>query len=431
MRVAGYTIGLAFVIAALGPAGASDDTTELGPIVARLGSPDFREREQASRDLWALGADALAGIEALRKSVRDPEARRRLGEIADKLAFARLTEPTRVTLDLTDTTAAKAFDRIAKASGYKIITSGLPADVRHTYRFVEVPFWAAVDAVSADAGCTAQHSDDQGNLRVYANNSYSPYVAYSGPFKIVATNINAGQSLQLAGIQRDQPLAGANDSLNLNLQIYAEAKTPMVAVGQPEILSAVDEDGRSLVPRNTNRSTSRYPTRMNYRSFNMSTSVNLSRTDRAARTIKEIEGTIPVMVLAEVRPGITIDKLEAGKEYKGESETFHMTLTDVVDLKPGIGFTIKFDRKDGDPNDYSWYNTLRQRVAVFDGKGKEFASNGVNFQQSSQSTCTLKMTYRPQDANGGKVGKPGSLVVYDWITRTTDVTFTLKDVPMP
>ena len=432
MRTAGIIFGLAFVSATPDRVTAADDPGRLGPIVARLGSPDFSEREQASRDLWHLGTDALDGIEAMRKTVADPETRRRLDEIIAKLELARLTTPTRVTIQLSDATQEKAFARIAKESGYDIKASGLQAGSKRSYDMTDVPFWQAVDTVCVDAGATAQHQDDEGNLRVYNNSSYSPYVAYSGPFKIVATNVNASQSLQLANISRDNPHTNSGDSLNIGFQIYAEPKTPLVGVGPVVVDKAIDENGSSLVRRDDNQSrTSRYSSRMNYRSFNMSASANLARSDRNARTIKELHGTVPVMILTEIRPEITISELVAEKEYNGEGKAFKLTVTEVVDLKPGIGFTAKFDRKGGDPNDYSWYNTLRQRVAVLDKDGNKFASNGVNYQQSSQSTCTLKMTFRPQDANGRKLGKPAKLVVYDWITSTTDLAFTFKDVPLP
>ena len=54
----------------------------------------------------------------------------------------------------------------------------------------------AVDKVANASGCVV-YGEDYGddNIRVYNQDSINPHVAYAGPFRFLATNINSNDSI--------------------------------------------------------------------------------------------------------------------------------------------------------------------------------------------------------------------------------------------
>lgn len=401
----------------------------------RLGSPLFHEREAASRDLLKLGPVALKGIRALSQSTEDPEVRRRLELIAARLERNQLTSPTRVTLHAKSLSAKDALNAISRQTGYKIQVNGVGNEARKfDFDFDQMPFWQAVDTVANMAGLSINPQDNNGTLGVYYSNTYNPYTAYVGPFKIVATNINANQNLQLAGLPRNTPSTRANDYLAINFQIYAEPKVPIVGIGQVIPVKVTDENGNSLMPRENNqRHRSHYsPARPNYRSFNQSASVTLSRFDRDTRTVREFRGKMPVLILTETKPEITITGLLAAKEHKATAANIEVTMTNIAEVNGGAELTATFSRKNGDPNDYSWNNTITQRISVTDADGNVFGLNSIDYLNQNPNSCTIKFQFQP---NGvpvkGKFGKPTKFVLTEWVTELTELDFSVQEIPLP
>src|SRR5947209_9632914 len=78
------------------------DPAKVTALVALLGSPDFRARERAGRDLLALGDRALPALKAALPTMDDPEANRRLQVIVAKPDGARLRAARRLTLSVRD-----------------------------------------------------------------------------------------------------------------------------------------------------------------------------------------------------------------------------------------------------------------------------------------------------------------------------------------
>ena len=111
-----------------------------------------------------------------------------------------------------------------------------------------MPFWVAIDRVATATGCIVyceEYGDN--NIRVYNQDTMNPYVAYAGPFRFLATNINSNDNIQLSGISRRGGGGQRYANMNLNFQIQSEPKNPMLGVTQAEIISAIDENGASMV----------------------------------------------------------------------------------------------------------------------------------------------------------------------------------------
>jgi hypothetical protein len=152
---------LVVVAATLGPLAAlsaDGDDTQLRRLVAGLASPDFREREAATRELDRIGDRA---VDALRGATQfgDAEARRRAGELVERIrrrqAAAHLLAPACVTLNYQKTPLIDAVADLAKRTGTPITVHGDPAHFEgRTVTVVsdKATYWQALDLFCHRAG---------------------------------------------------------------------------------------------------------------------------------------------------------------------------------------------------------------------------------------------------------------------------------------
>ncbi len=166
-----------------------------------LGSDDWRAREKAGRDLAQKGEKALPHMRAALLATDNPEVQRRLAVLVRKLDRERLIEPKRITYSAKNKTAKEIFAEIAKQTGYKIDFNGGP-ETKYSFEFNNTPFWQAADAVATAVGFTIYAEYDDDSIRIYNNESTNPHMAYAGPFRFVATNIQTSRNVQLSGIPR-------------------------------------------------------------------------------------------------------------------------------------------------------------------------------------------------------------------------------------
>jgi hypothetical protein len=137
---------------------AKDEASRLARLIDRLGSDDFREREEAAHDLDQIGPRAL---EALRKAAgcNDAEIRRRaaglVAVIGRREETKRALEPKQVRLSFRDTPLPDAVDDFARRTGYTIaLAEGREkfAGRKVTLDTGVVPFWEAFDQFCQKAG---------------------------------------------------------------------------------------------------------------------------------------------------------------------------------------------------------------------------------------------------------------------------------------
>src|SRR5262249_15720214 len=152
-------------------------------------------------------------------TTENPEVQQRLSVLVRKMDRERLVEPKRVTLNMKDKTAKELFDEISKQTGYRIEFGGGGQGNKHSFEFNNTPVWRAVDAVASATGFSVYAEYDDDTLRVYNNDIMNPFVAYSGPFRILPTNINSNRSVQLSGISRRGDSGRVSEYMNLSMQI--------------------------------------------------------------------------------------------------------------------------------------------------------------------------------------------------------------------
>jgi len=136
----------------------SVDPKRIAELVQQLGSMKFLERENARRELEAIGTPA---IEALKKAAKsqDLETSRRAGEIVrlleERNKTAQLLAPKRVRLNLKDVTVLAAVKELEKQSQYPILIQGDQAALakrKVTLDTGDTTFWEALDQLCAKAG---------------------------------------------------------------------------------------------------------------------------------------------------------------------------------------------------------------------------------------------------------------------------------------
>jgi hypothetical protein len=408
------------------------DAAEIDRLVGELRSPNYRNREAAGKALLSIGDRVLPQLKSLLKTERDQEAHRRLEMIVSSIENQRLITARKITFQAKDKTANEIVAEIEKQSGYALSYNGNNnPNQKFNFDWKDVPFWEALDQICDEAGLQANPNGNDGALNLYNNgSSYSPYVCYSGPFKIMASNINMSRNIQLANIPRNG-MNIANGYNNLNFTVYSEPKVPLLSIGQATITKAVDEKGNSLVMPvdNNNQYSSRYYGGSYYRQFYQSFSINLSRPNQQAQMIKEIVGTVPVTMLSETRAEISINDILKVKEKKFVGRTIELDVKSTTYQNDVFTIELTASRRDSNQQDYNWAYSVTQRFQLLDEQNRPYQYNGVQNQQNGNNVVTVTLQYR-QPYNR-KIGKPAKFEFQEWFTITRDVDFRFKDIPLP
>ena len=258
------------------PAPAKADAAVVAKLLAQLGSERYQDREEAFKELDALGPTAL---EALRTAVtsRDEETRRRAVElvllIEKRRECAQLTQPKMVHLAFTDTPVTQAVQDLARKTGFQIQIEGDQtklANRKITLDTGEVPFWQAVDEFCQKAGLVERGSGAVvGNADVEMNGRrmgrFGKRVIYDGMYggpqpemglvfldgKPSAMPTYYGGALRVRLLPRAAPAANApqNDTeagTLLTIEVSPEPKMGLQSILSVRIDSVVDEKGNEL-----------------------------------------------------------------------------------------------------------------------------------------------------------------------------------------
>jgi hypothetical protein len=155
---AALTLALTLVRADEPSADEAAEIARIGKLVDQLGSDSFAEREQARRDLEAIGVPALKGLRRA-ETKGDLETARRVAElirtIEEKKLTTELLTPKKVHLRLKDVPVLQAVEMLAKLSGYAVRVDGdrtLLTGKTVTLDTGLVTFWEAVDRLGEKAG---------------------------------------------------------------------------------------------------------------------------------------------------------------------------------------------------------------------------------------------------------------------------------------
>jgi hypothetical protein len=419
----------------------AEDTATTAPppvekLIAQLGSADFKTREVAGKALAARGADALA---AMKKAVSHPDAevRQRLTGLIAEAERTALLSPKRVTIKLDGVPLRDAVAELAKVSGYKLDlqnAGGVQPLVSLTA--TDAPFWEVFDKLCLQGGLVLQqHYDMSQGLVLYGQNAVVPFVDYRGPFRLSASGFHYSKSLTFATLPRNAVGGGQrSEQLSFTFNVVAEPRLPLLGLGQPKLTLAVDDQDQSLVPLQLGRTYETFHSGgvyYGYRTTVMQTQVQLAGPSANAHMVKLIRGTLPVTLLAEQRPEIVVENILSVKNKKFEAKDVSL---DVEEVKESAGKMINVvvtARRSGAKDnqyDYTWTNSLQQRVELTDAKGGKFQTNGFNWTNGTPTSA--QGTFIFSDPSG-KLGKPARLTYYGWVTVQHQFEFEFHDLPLP
>ncbi|MFO0879994.1 MAG: hypothetical protein U0840_21830 [Gemmataceae bacterium] len=461
-------IGASTLLAAAPPA-RPVGSAEVLRLIDQLGDRDFRVRTQAERQ---LAAEGLAALPALRKALGhpDPEVRRRVLRMVPGLEHAALVSPRRVTLTIQNQPIRTVLEEISKASGYKIQHMGVmvgpqggfgggmvmvapaiagpagkapaaPKEPTFSYSFVNEPFWDVIDQVCRDGGLVLQQGYGDEIVRLFQGRGHSPHVGRDGAFRYAASNLQLYRNIDLSNHNAGSGAPPRQETLTLNVTLFAEPRLPFLGLGEPRVDAAYDSEKNSLlVPVNVVDGNENAPFaggrigrryyNGGYKQMSLQASLALQRISEKATSIKLIRGVLPVTVLVEQKPiDLSTDILNAkGKKMTVGDLEFNI---ESVQKMPNNQFQVKFSvTNKGNPNDYTWQNTLYQRLELLDEKGTKFQNWGSNWHGGGNNTVTLTLTYSGT-FGGVKPGDPKRFVYHHWVTRQHDIHFELRDVPLP
>ena len=405
--------------------------------IEQLGDEDFRKRDLAVQWLQSQGAAALP---ALRKAINHPdlEVRRRVVDLIPTLEMLAILSPRRVTFKASHKTVPDILGEITRQTGLKVECWGNPPQQTYSVAFRNVTFWEAIDQLCRDAGLVLQHGYGDERVRLNQQNAYAPFVAYNGAFRFSANNIHQSRSLDLGLLSRETGPAPRNESLTFTFTVMVEPRLSMLGMGEIKLTSAYDNENNSLLTgagaadpetvflAGRRWSSGRYGNRTN----SIQTSVVLRRGSEKASSIKLLRGTVPVNLLAEQKPVVIADKALTAKGKKLKIDTTSIIVHEVTEL-PGkqVQVKVSITEENKDSNDYSWMNTMYQRLLLQDEKGNQFQTYGTSWGNSSPNHVDLTLTYG-QPPNG-KGDPPAKLIFMNWHTVTHLLSFEFKDIPLP
>jgi hypothetical protein len=412
-------------------------------LVEQLGDRDFRKRDAAVKRLEALGPAALP---ALRKAEKhsDPEIRRRVSDLIPTLEVASLLAPKRVTLNVKKKSMRQVFDEVTKQTGYKIEFWVNNEQQLYDFEINDQPFWPALDQLGNTAGLVLQQGYGDDRIRMNQQDGYVPYVCYDGPIRVVANSFNHYRNVDFSFLSRTPQGARRSDTLSFTFSVFVEPRMPLLGIGPVKLLTAEDDQKGSMVLPSPNggdplnggpqRWVSRYGN--GYRSYSHQAQVQLAKPSEKAQVMKLIQGTVPVLLLAQQKPELVTDNVLASKGKKVTLGTTSFAIEDVTET-PAKQYQLKMaitEQNKDNPNDYTWINSLYQRIELQDENGNKYQMRGNSWGGQGPNHANVTFTYANPNDNGAanpKVGPPSKLVYFQWSTIQHQVKFEFRDLPLP
>lgn len=420
-------IGVAAVLSAERPA---PPAVPIEKLVEQLASRNYREREAASKMLEARGEAALEPMRKAANTTKDPEARRRLQVLIANLERTVTLSPKRVTLKAQNQPIGNVVENLAKLTGYQIQFQGGNRNQPVNLDFENHPFWEVLDRICLVGGLTVQHNEGSG-FQLYQNDAIWPYVCYQGPFKLTASCFYYNRTITLGGLPRNPAQQQArNESLQFSFNIMSEPKLPLMQAQPAKLIEAVDDRGNSLMLPMAGNVETVYYGHNGYRTHNYASQVQLAPPAKDARFVKVLRGSIPVTLLAEQKPEIVIDEILKVKNKKFTGNETEIQIDEVKDNK--TSFSIKMTVRNNAKNanqDYSWTNSVHQRLELVDAKGNKYHSHGYNWENSSPANISATFMF---GTNGNAaLGPPARLVYNQWSMMQHQIEFEFRDLPLP
>lgn len=237
-----------------GPAGPDQQTVDR--LVEQLDSPEKTRRDDAERQLLALGVAVLDMLPEVNDQT-PAETRLRLGRVRLQLEKTRAEQcvlASRVTLPKSTLRLSEVFKAFEQQTGNRVVDyrgkfGESASDPRLELEFDQTPFWEALDRVLDQADLTTYGYPDledvpSGIAVVSRTEGQRPRMgrgAYAGAFRIEPVEFDAHRDLR-------NP---ENQTLQLLVEVAWEPRLRPIVIMQPaDAVQAVDERGQTIPSAN-------------------------------------------------------------------------------------------------------------------------------------------------------------------------------------
>lgn len=472
---------------------AAVDEPDAAEWVRRLGSDRFAGRVEAARALEKLGPSALPALRAAADSP-DPRIRARAASLRETLERRtetdRVTLPTLVRLDFRDRPLGEVIDAMNARHGFGLALRLAPAfpgmigrppalkakeDEMRARRVTvvadrELPFWEALDRLRA-AGRVTPALDPRSPFGlssasfVLLDDPGGPSLTSdSGPFRVRLTGLHAtfehdfvGTPSPAEGTPRALTRPRAGPELIVRMSVVPEPGRLVRQVGPTTIVEAVDDRGRSLLP-DGGRNDPLYPqppTLNGSSGFPLSASLGVP--DPAARAIRRLRGTLPVVAVAYASDPIVIPLDGAiGGAVRRDDLTIAVVAVERGEGQVTVEVEVAPDRPPNlrpepynptRPPDFTKFRAdqLLNRLELRDAGGRQLAlswtqgrgRNPMTGQHRVRLTPNVVFEDQPPDAAGrlrppiARRPVPVELRFHGFVQATLTVSFDFRDVPLP
>ncbi len=405
-------------------------SAQIEKYIAQLGDKQFQKRSQAKSMLEQLGPLALPHMKAALKTTTDAEVKRQLEAMIPALEHKQALEPSRLTMTFKDKPLKDVVKEIQKQTSYKIElvgggrNGGKEGEQLTSISWTKKSFWEAILELSEQHGLLFQegwYGADNMTIRLMPGEMTNNFVHLDGPFRVTATGFYYNRSLNFNNRFRGAAAESqqVTESLQVNFSVSVEPRMPLLSVKQPIITEATDDAGQSLALPINPQENGYY--HHGYRSYMHQVTSQLKPMS-GAKKLKMLKGTIPVTLVAQTKPKITIEKLKdaKGKSFKEGNATIN--IEDVTSTgQNGIKMTVTENVANAQ-NDYTWMNSIQQRIEVYDESGNKLQSQGGSWSMNGNNTIAGTFHFS---------GVPAKLVYFEWITLSYQVPFSFAELPLP
>jgi hypothetical protein len=455
-------------------------------LIRKLGSSSYPQREQARKELEAIGTPALDALLRARKST-DVETNRRVAELIRRCQEQLLTQhvlaPKQIQLKLTGASVDEGIAELSKLSGYSLQFTGdrLPfADKKITLDTGKTTFWQALDQFCEKAGLSekidltpkaavlSRTVIRKGRIRQMVDmgvptRAADPIILTGRATEKSFVSYAGAVKAQLWEVKRDKE----SDDLILTFVISAEPRLLNTSLeGRPLIAKALDQKKQKLVPlldepKRPVESDDEidigglmpfdgtFSRQSQYRRY---AHIRLKQGEDSAQVLKELTGSLGMQVDLTNE---TIAKVDRIMEAAGRSAPGCHGGTLKVDSirKVGEDIEVQVTMSNLSPNPFGGNMILRGNVAIqfqgaivlgtnetntkadlpqlLDARGEkyliqEFSSQGTILNNGALSQTTT-IVYRANP----KQAAPSELVLFGTRTHMVAVPFRFEHVVLP
>jgi hypothetical protein len=248
------------------PPPAHPDASRIDALIRKLGSSSFVQREQARKELEAIGPSALDTLRLANKTT-DAETSHRLTELIrrfeEQLLTKQILAPKEVHLKLNGVGVQQAITELANQSGYPIQFLGDAtkfADKKITLD-EKMPFWQALDKLCEQAGLmervdlasqVAPGITEFGGKNVMRRiQTFPPAPMPAGPIVLIHRGNEKSHVSYAGAIKAEVRISRHVAAKELNVMLIVSSEPRLLnntLVGRPILYKMLDNQGANLQP---------------------------------------------------------------------------------------------------------------------------------------------------------------------------------------